>query len=212
MSLTALMSIQTGKGLKQKMKKLSKIKLVNWHSFANATIPIEGNTLVSGENGSGKSTLLDALQYLLVGGRSGVKFNIAANDEAKRSLEAYIRGRIGAENKEYLRNGDCVTHIAMEFHDEASNVFSVIGVILELPKGGSLKERFYMFEDLSLHEQMFLDGKYPRDYRSMKAYMTSIGFELNTFDTQRFHRDAMARFFGLDARKYARILPKALVF
>ncbi|MFA6800904.1 MAG: ATP-binding protein, partial [Acholeplasmataceae bacterium] len=87
------------------MKKLTKIKLVNWHLFANQTIAINDNALLSGENGSGKSTLLDAIQYLLVGGRSGAKFNVAATDDARRTLEGYIRGRIGAENKEYLRNG-----------------------------------------------------------------------------------------------------------
>ena len=90
------------------MKRLTKIKLVNWHLFSNQTIQIKDNTLISGENGSGKSTLLDALQYLLVGGKSGVKFNIAATDEARRSLEGYVRGRIGAENKEFLRNGDVI--------------------------------------------------------------------------------------------------------
>lgn len=100
------------------MKKLTKIKLVNWHLFSNQTIDIQGNTLISGENGSGKSTLLDAVQYLLVGGRGGVKFNVAATDDAKRTLDGYVRGRIGAENKEYLRTGDVITHVALEFYDE----------------------------------------------------------------------------------------------
>src|SRR5690554_5877902 len=109
------------------MKKLSKIKLVNWHLFTNQTIEINQNTLISGENGSGKSTLLDAIQYLLVGGRSGVKFNIAATDDAKRSLDGYIRGRIGAENKEYLRSGDVISHVALEFYDEQTDEASIIG-------------------------------------------------------------------------------------
>src|SRR5690554_4403109 len=86
------------------LKKLTKIKLVNWHLFTDQTIKIDGNTLISGENGSGKSTLLDALQYLLVGGKSGAKFNIAATDDARRTLEGYVRGRIGAENKEFIRS------------------------------------------------------------------------------------------------------------
>ncbi|NLB85340.1 MAG: AAA family ATPase, partial [Acholeplasmataceae bacterium] len=37
------------------MKKLTKIKLINWHLFSNQTIEINNNTLISGENGSGKS-------------------------------------------------------------------------------------------------------------------------------------------------------------
>ena len=45
----------------QKMKKLTKIKLVNWHLFSDETIIIKDNTLISGENGSGKTQLLNCL-------------------------------------------------------------------------------------------------------------------------------------------------------
>ncbi len=194
------------------MKKLTKIKLVNWHLFANQTIDIKDSALVSGENGSGKSTLLDAIQYMLVGGRSGAKFNIAATDDARRTLEGYIRGRIGAENKEYLRNGDVVSHLAMEFFDEQSKKFSTIGVVLDLPKSSSLKERFYLLDNISIHDSLFLEKKYPRDYKSMKAYLKTLDVDFNPFESQRKYREALARFFGMDATKYAKILPKALAF
>ncbi len=194
------------------MKKLTKIKLVNWHLFSNQTIDIKDNALISGENGSGKSTLLDAMQYLFVGGRSGSKFNIAATDDAKRTLEGYVRGRIGAENKEFLRNGDVVSHLALEFFDEQSKKFSVIGCILDLPKTSALKERFYLLDNVSIHDSLFLEKKYPRDYKSMKAYLKSLDIEFSPFETQRKYRDALARFFGMDATKYAKILPKALAF
>ncbi|MCF7930102.1 MAG: AAA family ATPase [Acholeplasmataceae bacterium] len=194
------------------MKKLTKIKLVNWHLFSNQTIDIKDNALISGENGSGKSTLLDAMQYLFVGGRSGSKFNIAATDDAKRTLEGYVRGRIGAENKEFLRNGDVVSHLALEFFDEQSKKFSVIGCILDLPKTSALKERFYLLDNVSIHDSLFLEKKYPRDYKSMKAYLKSLDIEFTPFETQKKYRDALARFFGMDATKYAKILPKALAF
>ncbi len=194
------------------MKKLSKIKLVNWHLFTNQTIEINQNTLISGENGSGKSTLLDAVQYLLVGGRSGAKFNIAATDDARRTLDGYIRGRIGAINKEYLRGGDVISHVALEFYDEQTDESSVIGCILELPKLGTLKERFYLLKDINIHDEMFLDKKYPRDYRSMKAYLKTIDTNLDPFNSQTQYRNSLASYFGIDARKYSKILPKALAF
>lgn len=194
------------------MKKLTKIKLINWHLFSNQTIDIKDNALISGENGSGKSTLLDAMQYLFVGGRSGAKFNIAATDDAKRTLEGYIRGRIGAENKEYLRNGDVITHVALEFFDEQSKKYTTIGCILDLPKGAQLKERFYLLDNVSIHDGLFLEKKYPRDYKSMKNYLKSIDVEFIPFESQKKYRDALARFFGMDATKYAKILPKALAF
>nr|WIF88928.1 ATP-binding protein [Acholeplasma laidlawii] len=194
------------------MKKLTKIKLINWHLFTDQTIKIDGNTLISGENGAGKSTLLDALQYLLVGGRSGAKFNIAATDDAKRTLEGYVRGRIGAENKEFIRSGDVITHVALEFYDEQSDEFGIIGAVLELPKMGNLKERFYLLENLNIHDGIFMDKNTPRDYRSMKAYLKTLSIDFMTFDSQRQYRDALAKYFGIDAKKYSKILPKALAF
>src|SRR5690606_3629196 len=136
----------------------------------------------SGENGSGKSTLLDAMQYLFVGGRSGSKFNIAATDDAKRTLEGYIRGRIGAEKKEFLRAGDVISHLALEFYDEQSKKFTTIGCILDLPKGGTLKERFYLLDNVSIHDGLFLEKKYPRDFKSMKAYLKSIEIDFSPFE------------------------------
>ena len=46
------------------MKKLTKIKLINWHYFQNETINVDGSFLLSGENASGKSTILDAIQLV----------------------------------------------------------------------------------------------------------------------------------------------------
>ena len=192
------------------MKKLTKIKLVNWHLFSNQTIDIRDNTLISGENGSGKSTLLDAVQYLLVGGRGGAKFNVAATDDAKRTLEGYVRGRIGAENKEYIREGDVVTHVALEFYDEKEKTFNVVGAILDLPRNTSMRERLYILENVALHDEMFLDGNMPRDYRSMKEYFSLQDIDLTPFDTKESIVTGLLDF-GMDARKYAQLLPKALV-
>jgi len=194
------------------MKKLVKIKLVNWHLFPNQTIEINGNVMVSGENGAGKSTLLDALQYILIGGKSGTKFNVAATEDAKRTLEGYIRGRIGAENKENLRNGDVITHICLEFFDETQKISTLVGVVLDLPKLGTLKEKFYILENLSINDTMFLDDRLPRDYKNMKAYLKTQDIEIPTFETQKKYKESLGKFFGMDATKYAKILPKALAF
>lgn len=59
---------------------------------------------------------------------------------------------------------------------------------------------------------MFLDGNMPRDYKSMKEYFRLKDIDLAPFDTQRKYREALSKFFGMDARKYAQLLPKALAF
>ena len=47
------------------MKKLTRVKLINWHRFTNVLIDLENSVLISGENGAGKSTLLDAIQFVV---------------------------------------------------------------------------------------------------------------------------------------------------
>jgi len=195
------------------MKKLTKIKLVNWHLFSNQTIKIDKNTLVSGENGAGKSTLLDAMQYLLIGGKGGAKFNTAANNEAKRTLDGYVRGKIGAIDKQFLRDGDVISHIAMEFKNTENDELGIIGAILDYNKSGNnLKEQLYLIENVGIHDEMFVDENFPRNYKSMKEYLKIKGHELEVFDTQKSYRGAIARYFGIDALKYSKLLPKAMAF
>ena len=94
------------------MSKLTKVVLINWMYFQKVSFPIEGNTAIVGVNGTGKSTIIDAIQMLLLGQKQS-KFNSGANAE-KRTLESYVRGHVDLENKEYLRQGDVVTYLALE--------------------------------------------------------------------------------------------------
>ena len=88
------------------MKTLTKVKLINWHTFSNEEFEIYKNALITGENGTGKSTILDAIQYVLTAGKC--KFNKAASDIGNRTLESYIRCKTGIEGHEYARNGENV--------------------------------------------------------------------------------------------------------
>ena len=94
------------------MKKLTRVKLINWHRFVNATIDLEKSTLISGENGAGKSTLLDAIQFVII--CSTNYFNKAAHENGKRKLTGYIRCKTGRENKPYERTGEISAHVALE--------------------------------------------------------------------------------------------------
>ncbi|OIO89877.1 MAG: hypothetical protein AUK03_13820 [Anaerolineae bacterium CG2_30_64_16] len=96
------------------MKQLTRIRLVNWHLFADTTITCQGTTYFIGVNGAGKSTILDAVQFALVGGQRDVKFNQAAMTGSRRTLSSYVRGELGTEGQRYLR-GDCTGLVALEF-------------------------------------------------------------------------------------------------
>lgn len=194
------------------MKKLTKIQLINWHLFTTQNIKIKENVLISGENGAGKSTLLDALQYILIGEKNNVKFNIAANENAKRSLESYIKGKIGIENKEFLRNKDVISNISLEFYDSVKDEYTIFGCVLELPFKGALKDSFYLFTGLNLTSEIFTTDNKPKNSKEIRSYFRSLKSDFDFFTTKKQYHKAVGEYLGINIVKYLKILPKALSF
>ena len=111
-------------------KELKKILLVQWSRFGAVPIKINGSTLFVGINGSGKSTILDALTYLYAG---NTNFNIAAKDR-DRTVVGYVRGDTKSKGADqYLRNGNVISYIVMEFFDPTVNKYVTAGVCIESP-------------------------------------------------------------------------------
>ena len=99
----------------QTMKKMTRIKLVNWHYFNNETIDVNGSFLLSGENASGKSTILDAIQLILT--TNTRRFNPAANEKSKRDLKGYVRCKTGEEGNTYARKNSVISYVAIGHYD-----------------------------------------------------------------------------------------------
>ena len=109
-------------------KTATKLLLVQWARFQNECIRLEGSTLLTGVNGSGKSTVLDAMTYLLTG---NTQFNKAAKDR-DRTVIGYVRGDTKSNGTErYLRTGEVISYIAMEFWSPLDQSFLVVGVCME---------------------------------------------------------------------------------
>ena len=190
------------------MKKLTKIKLVNWHIFSNETIELRGNTLITGENGSGKSTILDAMQYVLTAGTK--KFNMAANENSTRTLESYIRGKLGIEGKEYLRTKDVVCHIALEFYNENSSMFQVLGAVIEVGAQARSKSNFYK-ADHAFSDDWFLEGNQVLNYNEFKQRLKGLQVRLDIPQSSFERQNLFMNTLGLES-KYRELIPKALAF
>ncbi len=189
------------------MKKLVKIRLINWHYLSNETIEIEGNTLLSGPNASGKSTIMDAITYILTAGDT--MFNLAANEKGKRDLRGYVKCKLGMDDKEYLRNGDVSGHVALEFYDERTDSRFAVGAVIDafgelLP----VKTLFYRtFEPI--HDGMFVSEEH-QIYGTVEFRKKNPGFEfyLTKKEAKRGFRTA----FGSINEDFYRLIPKALAF
>lgn len=135
------------------MKKLTRVKLINWHRFTNTVIDFENSTLISGENGAGKSTLLDAIQFVVT--CSANYFNKAAHENGKRKLTGYIRCKTGKENRPYERTGEISAHIALEFYEEKKQQHFVVGVVIDSASEGQEKWARYLMDRTTLDDSMF---------------------------------------------------------
>ncbi len=189
------------------MKKLVKVRLINWHYLANETLEINGNTLLTGANASGKSTIMDAITFVLTAGDTN--FNIAANEKGKRDLRGYVKCKLGMDDKEYLRNGDVYGHIALEFHDEKTDATFTVGAVIDATGDvGPVKTLFYRSSD-AINDSMFIsDEKKIYDTVEFRKHNPFFEYFLTKKEAKRGFRNA----FGSINEDFYRLIPKALAF
>ena len=189
------------------MKKLTKVRVINWHYLNNETVEINGNTLLTGSNGTGKSTLLDAITYVLTAGDT--VFNLAANDKGKRDLRSYVKCKLGIDDKEYLRNGDVSAHIALEFYDERTNTYFTVGSVIDAFGDLSpVKSLFYKANE-PINDTFFIsDENTIYSTVEFRKHNPSFEYYLVKKEAKRAFRNA----FGSINEDFYRLIPKALAF
>lgn len=190
------------------MKKLMRVKLINWHRFTNVMIDFENSALISGENGAGKSTLLDAIQFVVTSSTN--YFNKAAHENGKRKLTGYIRCKTGKENKPYERTGEISAHIALEFYEEKRQKYFVIGAVVDSASEGQEKTVRYLMDGVRLEEELFFQGKIPK---SISQFRTTNAKKIQTWcTTDKDAKQMIKNRFGRLEDKFFKLIPKALAF
>lgn len=190
------------------MKKLMRVKLINWHRFTNTMIEFEKSTLLSGENGAGKSTLLDAIQFVVT--CSTNYFNKAAHENGKRKLTGYIRCKTGRENRPYERTGEISAHIALEFYEEKKDKYFVVGAVVDSASEGQEKTARYLIDGIRLEDSLFFQGKTPK---SINQFRTTNADKIKQWcTTDKEAKSMIKNRFGRIEDKFFRLIPKALAF
>lgn len=201
--------------------KLTKIKLINWHLFTDNEINVDGNLLITGDNGNGKSTLIDAIFYILSGGDEK-NFNVAANAagdygrsrSSQRTLVSYMRGKLGSEGKEFLRNDTSViTHIALEFYDEREREYNILGCVLVIENSSNKpKEKFYIIRKCATKDLKFIENGNIfsfKDFKSANSHMDITPLS----ETNVSRRIKIAQFMQItNAGKYFDLLQASIAF
>ncbi len=111
------------------MLALSRIFLHNWQKFSLTLIEVDGSLYLTGLNAAGKSTILDAMQVVLLADLKLIRFNSSVQDTSERTIDSFVRGDI--RKTRFLRPGDCVGYIALEFTDTKTGNKKVLGCHIE---------------------------------------------------------------------------------
>ncbi|MCK8487520.1 ATP-binding protein [Paenibacillus glucanolyticus] len=141
------------------MKWMKRLRLINWHYFTDVTIEFGKQTLITGQNGAGKSTIIDALQVLFVADQRLIRFN-AATDEAKRSYINYLKGKIGNDERSFLRDGDFTTYIVSEFLDEKKQESFIIGIAVDVYRDRTYDEEYFILAETRLEQLDFVNSRH----------------------------------------------------
>ena len=190
------------------MKKLTRLKLINWHRFSDVTIDFGDSTLISGENGAGKSTLLDAIQFVVT--CSTNHFNKAAHENGKRKLTGYIRCKTGRENHPYERTGEISAHVALEFYEESKEKCFVIGAVIDSATEGQETVVRYLMDNVMLEDEMFKIGNRPRTITEFRSFNNK---NIKLFaKTNAEGKKMIKQRFGRIEDKFFQLIPKALAF
>lgn len=194
-------------------KTATKLLLVQWARFQNECIRLEGSSLLTGVNGSGKSTVLDAMTYLLTG---NTQFNKAAKDR-DRTVIGYVRGDTKSNGTErYLRTGEVISYIAMEFWSPLEQSFLVAGVCMESDNEIACRSSWFICRDARIAEINFTSTEGKRIRFTPKNELAVRGEKLRSAEFLGKERgvEQVLRALGLrcDASKYRSKLLKMMAF
>lgn len=206
------------------MKSLTKLRLINWHYFANTTTPISNITFLTGPNGAGKSTIIDALQIVILGSTAPSNFNKAAHEKGKsgRNLISYLRGKAGEEGDGRainVRTGVFTSYIAIEIYDDISQKTVTLGILFDVDQSDNPDKHFFYinspFPENDFSTEKNVSGKSrPMSYKEFSSYLLShySKDDYQFFTTDSEYREFSKGVFGNLSENYFSLFKQAVAF
>ncbi len=180
------------------MKRLEKIRVVQFFLFERQEILLDEITGIFGPNGSGKSSMLDAVQIAMFGGNTRLAaLNAQADEEQRttRTLRAYCLGQYG-DNPEDRAREHATTYITLVWRDTETNTPLSMGICVSASAdrdGHEVIGRYLLpgYElHMSDHLEVVNDEERPREWSTFRHKLVelarSTGDEVLFNDAQRY--------------------------
>lgn len=191
------------------MKKLIRIRVVQFFLYEMRDVEIGMNCGIFGANGSGKSSLLDAVQIVMLGANesrssAGVAFNAQADESNhnSRNIRSYCLGQYGDSPDARVRN-NANTYITLVWEDTTTKEIVSTGVSIYVSSDrekSDVQGRYIIPVDLSLNDHLELvDGEYrSRPWASFRQMLSqrAHGEEVLFHDSERFVNAMLFRLRG----------------
>lgn len=195
------------------MLSLTRIFLHNWHRFDHQVIDVEDSLYLAGNNGTGKSSVLDAMQVVLIADLQKVRFNCSAQqgqERSERTIDTYVRGKIGEDR--WLRPGNTVAYIALEFTAKIQGAKLTVGVCIEVGEGkGASGERMYFILSEGLNPSVFVREGRGLSRRELKQLLKNRRGARSFDHVSEYIEQMLDRFGGLNPR-FPDLFLRALTF
>lgn len=191
------------------MKKLIRIRVVQFFLYEMRDVEVGMNCGIFGANGSGKSSLLDAVQIVMLGanesrGSAGVAFNAQADESNhnSRNIRSYCLGQYGDSPDARVRD-NANTYITLVWEDTTTKEIVSTGVSIYVSadrEKSDVQGRYIIPVDLSLNDHLeLIDGEYrPRPWASFRQMLSqrAHGEEVLFYDSERFVNAMLFRLRG----------------
>lgn len=195
------------------MKWLKKLKLVNWHYFKDEEIQFGKQTMITGSNAAGKSTIIDALQVLFIADGRMIRFNSSAHDDAKRSILSYLRGKIGSDDKLYLREEDFTTYLMAEFFDEVKKEYFVVLTVVDVYRDDAIDQEFFIVNRCRIQDLEYMhENGHLKNRDEFHRYIDRLENRNSSERTKEGYQKALLHRMGQVDQRFFPTFSKALSF
>lgn len=195
------------------MKTLTKVLLINWHSFSKELIEVGNINFLTGKNAVGKSTIVDAIQLVILGDTRGTSFNKAASEKSGRTVISYLKGEIGEDeqgNKRYMREGEFASYVALEFYDDINDNTFVIGLQFDV-SGDKLSTHQFIYDGI-IPDDCFIEKNKAMVYKQFREYVENHFKRVNFPDSLSSYKEEMRKKLGQLSQRFFALFKKAVPF